>query len=145
MGKVAKTKKEVSVSKVVQVEVIETENWSNPEGFNPHPKQKMGQGPHQIVLHNDPMTAAHVVQQILQEVFGKDQMEANFLMQEAHYRGQSTCFKADYEGCLDLLHKIDQIKMKLISRGVPRIHIESLTFSIDGVSRELSAPMKLIS
>ena len=133
MKKALVTKNQVAKVKKVKVEVIEEANWANPQGFNPHPTRNMGQGQNQIVLINDPMSAAHVVQQIIQEVFNKDAMEAQFIMQSAHYNGRALCFNADYNDCMDLMQKIEQMKLRAITQGCPKKHIEGLTFIMTGV------------
>jgi len=101
--------------------------------FNPRPVRVMGQGMKKIVLHNNPNSGAHHVAQILMRAFGKDAMEANYIMMDAHYHGQAKCFNVqdDAEG-QRVLDQIELIKQDLEQMGGPGIDvIKDILFTIE--------------
>ena len=101
--------------------------------FNPRPVRVMGQGQKQIVLHNNPNSGAHHVAKILMRAFGKDAMEAQYIMMDAHYHGRAACFNVpdDVEG-RRLLDLIEVIKTDLENEGGPGCDvIKDISFTIE--------------
>lgn len=101
--------------------------------FNPRPVRVMGQGRKKIVLHNNPNSGAHHVAKILMEAFGKDAMEANYIMMDAHYHGQAKCFNVQDEAeGQRILDQIELIKQELEQQGGPGIDvIKDIVFTIE--------------
>lgn len=90
----------------------------NPPNWNPNPVRTMGGGTRQIVIHNDPNSAAHLVQEILMRVFGKDAMEAQYIMMDAHYHGRAVAFYTnDDVEAQRLIDQIDALKQTLEASG----------------------------
>ena len=90
-----------------------------PANWNPRPVRNMGNaaGTHQVVLLNNPNTGAHLVTQILQEVFQKDHMESQFVMMDCHYSGRAACFYANQAEAQEMLARIEAKKQELTQRG----------------------------
>lgn len=90
----------------------------NPPNWNPNPVRVMGGGTRQIMIHNDPQSAAHLVQEILMRVFGKDAMEAQYIMMDAHYHGQAVAFYTnDDVEAQRLIDQIEALKQTLEASG----------------------------
>lgn len=90
----------------------------NPINWNPNPVRNMGQGNRHIIIHNDNASAAHLVVEILRRVFNKDQMEANYIMQDAHYNGRATVFHCtDDAEAQRYLDQIDLAKQDMVNNG----------------------------
>lgn len=105
----------------------------NPPNWNPHPVRVMGQGRKQLVLNNDNHSAAHLVQKILMDVFGKDLMEADFIMKDAHYHGRAVAFYCqDDAEAQDYLQKIEDMKQDLIDSGcIGHDRVSTITFTVE--------------
>ncbi len=105
----------------------------NPPNWNPNPVRTMGQGQRQLVLHNDPNSAAHLVQEILMRVFQKDAMEAQYIMMDAHYHGQAVAFYvADDAEAQRLMDEINRIKTELEQSGrIGSDRVRDIRFTVE--------------
>ena len=90
-------------------------NVMPPVPHNPRPVRNMGNatGTHQIVLQNNPNTGAHLVSQILNQVFRKDRMESEYIMMDAHYHGQAVCAYVNQDEGETLLAEINRKKEEI--------------------------------
>lgn len=105
----------------------------NPPNWNPNPVRTMGGGNRQIVIHNDPNSAAHLVQEILMRVFGKDQMEAQYIMMDAHYHGRAVAFYTnDDVEAQRLIDQIDALKQTLEASGcIGSDRVRDIRFTVE--------------
>ena len=106
-----------------------------PANWNPHPVRNMGAGNHQIILHNDQRSAAHLVMEILRRVFQKDMMEANYIMQDAHYHARAKVFEcADAAEAQRYMDQIDLAKQDIANSGAMGADtIDQLQFTVEVV------------
>lgn len=100
--------------------------FQNPPGFNHNPQLDLGNGAMQVVLYNDAMTGQMVVEDILREAFGHDRTSANYLMMEAHYKGQSVCKHINAEAWPEIQKTISAVKEKYRQMGLPEVHLSGL-------------------
>lgn len=108
----------------------------NPPNWNPRPVRNMGAGNHHIVLHNDDDSAAHLVMQILCDVFQKNMLEADYIMKGAHFNGQATVFQcADDAEAQRYLDRIDLAKQDIAnSQAVGANTLGNLRFTVNVVN-----------
>lgn len=106
-----------------------------PANWNPHPVRNMGAGNRHIILHNDQRSAAHLVMEILRRVFQKDMMEANYIMQDAHYHGRAKVFEcADDAEAQRYMDQIDLAKQDIANSGALGANtIDQLQFTVEVV------------
>lgn len=114
----------------------------NPPGWNPNPTRTMGAGARQIVLHNDPNSAAHLVQQILMRVFGKDAMEAQYIMMDAHYHQRAVCFYTADD--VEAQRKLDEIQATKDAieqaGGMGSDRVQGIQFTVENAPHNNPAP-----
>jgi hypothetical protein len=96
------------------------------------PGLDLGAGTHQLVMHNSPDIEASYVTEVLVGLLKKSYHTCQYLMMDAHYRGQTVVIFGSEQELTEKLGKIEELKNVISQRGTMFCDtVRGLQFTVD--------------